>query len=323
MAVDVEELRRLIVQRVMERLAARPEPTPAAPAPAMGEPIPVGISVRHVHLCREDLDILYGPGYELTPLRELYQPGEFAAREVVTVVGPRLRSLADVRILAPLRKRTQVELAQTDCIVLGIRAPVRPSGQLDGAAPITLVGPKGSVTLPEAAIRANRHIHMSPQDAERFAVKDNDLVMVRVPGDRALIFENVQIRVGPKFVLQLHIDTDDANAADIQCAGAAYLLGKQRAMSDALAAGTAAPVPAEPVAAAAATASASAAAAAPATDGALRLTAEKGSRVVVTQVEVQQAAQNSKRIIVPAGAIVTPLAAELALQHGVTIEHEG
>ena len=320
MAVDEEELRRLIVQRVMERLSQRPQPNAAA-----SDTVPVGVSVRHVHLCREDLDKLYGPGYELTPLRALCQPGEFAAREVVTVVGPRLRSLADVRILAPLRKRTQVELAQTDCIVLGIQAPVRPSGQLEGAAPITLVGPRGSVTLPEAVIRANRHIHMSPEDAKRLGVKDNDLVRVAVPGARALVYENVQIRIGPKLRLQMHLDTDDANAADIQCDAPVRIIARQAEESNAFAfeaVPPTAPIPA-PAAPVPTPAEAPEPAPVPTGDGQVKPAVLKGPRVIITQSEVQDAARNSKRIIVPAGGIVTPLAAELAHAQGVTIEREG
>lgn len=186
--------------------------------------IPIGVSVRHVHLSREDLDKLYGEGYELTRKNDLTQPGNFAANEVVTIVGKRLRSISDVRILAPLRNRTQVELTRTDCIILGIDAPVRPSGNLKGSAPLVLVGPKGSVNLVDGAIRANRHIHCDEYDATRLGLKDGDIVTVRIPGEKETIFKNVQFRVIPGSVLEMHIDTDDANAADVVCGTYAELV---------------------------------------------------------------------------------------------------
>ncbi|MHB1346990.1 MAG: phosphate propanoyltransferase, partial [Candidatus Humimicrobiaceae bacterium] len=172
------------------------------------------ISVKHVHLCREHLDILYGKGYEPTILKELYQPDNFAYKETVTIVGPKLNALQNVRILGPLRSRSQVELAKTDCIILGINAPVRPSGNLDGTTSCVLIGPKGAVYLNEGVIRANRHIHFSQEDADYFGIKDNDEVDVRVPGPKGLTFNNVQARVSKDFMTEMHIDTDDGNAAD-------------------------------------------------------------------------------------------------------------
>jgi len=173
------------------------------------------ISVRHVHLCREHLDILYGKDYEPTILKELYQPGNYAYKETLTLVGPKLNAIQNVRILGPLRSKTQVELAKTDCIILGIDAPVRPSGVLEGSASCVLIGPKGAVYLKEGVIRANRHIHMSQDDADYFGIKDNDEVDVRVSGPKGLTFNNVQVRVSKDFVTEMHIDTDDGNAADI------------------------------------------------------------------------------------------------------------
>ena len=173
------------------------------------------ISVKHVHLCREHLDILYGKGYEPTILKELYQPNNYAYKETVTLVGPKLNAIQNVRILGPLREKSQVELAKTDCIILGIDAPVRPSGKLEGSSPIVLIGPKGAVYLPEGVIRANRHIHLSAEDAQYYGIKDNDEVDVRVPGPKGLTFNNVQVRVSKDFKSEMHIDTDDGNAADI------------------------------------------------------------------------------------------------------------
>lgn len=174
-----------------------------------------GVSVRHIHLCREHVDVLFGKDYEVQVLKELYQPGTYAYKETVTVVGPKLNAIQNVRVLGPLRDRTQVELAKTDCIILGIDAPVRPSGQLSGTASAVIIGPKGAVYLKEGIIRANRHMHLSTEDAGYFNVKDNDAVDVRASGPKGLTFNNVQVRVSPDFKSEMHVDTDDGNAADI------------------------------------------------------------------------------------------------------------
>lgn len=189
-----------------------------------GFEIPVGISVRHLHICQADLEVLYGPGAQLTKKNDLYEPGEFAANEVVTVVGPKLRTLENVRILGPLRDFTQVELSRTDAITIGLDLPMRRSGDLESAAPVTIVGPCGSLTLAHGAIRSNRHIHMGPEDAARFGVNDNDIVRVRVPGEEGVIYENVQVRVKDGWLLTMHVDTDDANASNLFCNMKAYLL---------------------------------------------------------------------------------------------------
>ncbi len=178
-----------------------------------GFDIPIGVSVRHVHITDENLEKLYGKGYKLTKVKDLYQPGEFASKETVTIVGPNMRSIQNVRILGPTRNFTQVELSKTDGIILGLDLPVRLSGDISGTLPITLVGPKGSIYLKEGAIRAARHIHMTPDDAKRYNVKDKDIVKVEVPGDVGLIFNNVFIRVSEKYRLEFHIDTDEGNAA--------------------------------------------------------------------------------------------------------------
>jgi putative phosphotransacetylase len=177
--------------------------------------IPVGVSARHCHVTQEHLEILYGTGHQLTVHANLYQPGEFAARETVTVVGPRMRALENVRILGPVRSYTQVELAPTDSVFLGIRAPIRESGNLGDAAPVTLVGPAGSIYL-KAAICATRHIHLNPAEADYYGVREKQLVQVRIAGERALTFENVRIRVHPNVIAQIHLDTDDANAAGLR-----------------------------------------------------------------------------------------------------------
>ncbi|MBO8168103.1 MAG: phosphate propanoyltransferase [Thermoanaerobacteraceae bacterium] len=175
-------------------------------------PIPVGVSNRHIHLMQEDLEMLFGEGYELTNIKDLGQPGEFAAKEVLTVVGPR-GVIEGVRILGPPRKVTQVEISMTDAYRLGLRPPVRDSGNIKGTPGIAVVGPKGVVALEEGVILAARHIHMHPDDAAKIGVKDKDRVRVHVPGERAQVMENVLVRVSPKYRLEMHVDTDEANAA--------------------------------------------------------------------------------------------------------------
>jgi putative phosphotransacetylase len=218
--VDARRLVEEITRRVLASLQGDGAQDPFA--------VPVGVSVRHIHISAADLEVLYGPGHQLTPLRDLYQEGEFAAREVVALVGPKMRALENVRILGPVRNRTQVEVSRTDAVFLGIDPPVRPSGDLKGSCPITLVGPKGTLVLPEGAIVANRHVHMNPTDAQRFGVEDNDLVQVEVLGEKGLIFNNVQVRVKDSFRLELHLDTDDANASGITTGARARILGKQK-----------------------------------------------------------------------------------------------
>ncbi|WP_028307235.1 phosphate propanoyltransferase [Desulfitibacter alkalitolerans] len=173
--------------------------------------VPIGISNRHIHLSKEDLEKLFGEGYELTNIKDLVQTGEFAADETVTVKGPK-GSIEKVRILGPVRPASQVEISRTDGFKLGINAPVRQSGQVEGTPGCILVGPQGEVELKEGVIVADHHIHMSPKDAEVFDVKDGDRVSVHVDGIRALTFHNVLVRVKPSFVLEFHIDTDEANA---------------------------------------------------------------------------------------------------------------
>ena len=180
-----------------------------------GNEIPVGISNRHIHLTKEDLETLFGAGYELTHLKDLSQPGQYACKETLTIVGPSMRAIEGVRVLGPLRKASQVEISVTDSYVLKVKPPVRESGKLDGSAPITIIGPKGIVKLPQGCIIANRHIHMSLEDGARFGVKDCDYVDVDVEGQRRTRFYDVQVRVHKDFRLEMHVDTDDANAAGI------------------------------------------------------------------------------------------------------------
>lgn len=175
----------------------------------------VETSARHVHVSREALDILFGEGYELTPKKNLSQPGQFACEERVTVVGPK-KELAGVSILGPVRPETQVELSLTDARSIGIVAPVRESGDIKGSAACKLIGPKGEIEITEGVIAAKRHIHMTPDDAAAFGVKDTQVVKVAVETNgRSLTFGDVVVRVSPKYALAMHIDTDESNAAGI------------------------------------------------------------------------------------------------------------
>ena len=197
------------IEAIVKKIVSEME----APASSNDLTSPVGISNRHIHLSREDLDILFGKGYELTPLKDLSQPGQYACKELCTIIGPSMRSIENVRVLGPIRKQSQVEISVTDSFVLKVKPPVRESGSLAGSAPVTIVGPKGIVTLKEGCIIANRHIHMSPADAARFGVKDGDYIDVdAMDGTKRTRWFDVQVRVSDKFCLEMHVDTDDANA---------------------------------------------------------------------------------------------------------------
>ncbi|MBO5326786.1 MAG: phosphate propanoyltransferase [Clostridia bacterium] len=179
--------------------------------------IPVGISNRHIHLSKEDLETLFGKGYELTPMKDLSQPGQYACKETLTLIGPSMRAIEGVRVLGPLRKVSQVEISATDSFQLKVKPPVRESGKIEGSAPVTIVGPKGTVSLKEGCIIANRHVHMSPDDAAAFGVQDGDYIDVDVlSGTRKSRWFDVQIRVHKDFRLEMHVDTDDANSAGLK-----------------------------------------------------------------------------------------------------------
>jgi putative phosphotransacetylase len=188
--------------------------------------VPLGASNRHMHLRKATFAELFGPGVALEAYRELYQSGEFASTSTVLIVGPKLVPIQNVRILGPFRKYDQVEISWIDAVTLGIRPPVRESGDTMRSAPVTLVGPKVTVNLREGAIIAARHVHMSPSDAISFGVSNGDLVRVRILGPRAATYDNVLVRVAPTFRLQLHLDTDEANAVAVSCGTAAEFLGK-------------------------------------------------------------------------------------------------
>ena len=204
------ELNASAIEAIVKKIVSEMD----APAAAANDlTIPVGISNRHIHLSREDLDTLFGAGYELTPIKDLSQPGQYACKELLTIIGPSMRPIENVRVLGPIRKESQVEISVTDSFVLKVKPPVRESGSLAGSAPITIIGPKGIVTLKQGCIIANRHIHMSPADGARFGVKDGDYVTVDAfSGTKRTRWFDMQVRVSDKFCLEMHVDTDDANA---------------------------------------------------------------------------------------------------------------
>ncbi len=186
-------------------------------------PIRVSVSAHHVHLSRGDVEALFGKGHTLTEKTRLYQDSEFACVETVNLIGKRGR-VDGVRILGPERAKTQVEISRTEEFKLGIDAPIRDSGDLKNSPGIVLEGPAGKVELPEGVICAMRHIHMSPADAVEFGVQDRDIVMVRMESERELIFGNVMVRVKPEYRLEMHIDTDEANAAELSPISQGYLV---------------------------------------------------------------------------------------------------
>ena len=177
--------------------------------------VPIGVSARHIHLTQEHVEALFGPGYQLTKKKEL-MGGQFASNEQCTIVGLKLRAIENVRILGPVRSKSQVEISATDARTLGIKAPVRQSGDTAGSAPIALVGPKGVIYLDEGCIVAARHIHMCPADAAAAGLKDNDFVSVRVGNERGVVLDQVKIRVDESFPTEMHIDTDEAYASQVK-----------------------------------------------------------------------------------------------------------
>ncbi|MCD8396709.1 MAG: phosphate propanoyltransferase [Lachnospiraceae bacterium] len=200
---NVEQITRLVIEAI-NRMETEKK--------SDGFAVPVGVSARHVHLTQEHVEALFGPGYQLTKRKEL-MGGQFASNETVTIVGLKLRAIENVRVLGPVRKASQVEVSATDAIRLGMNVPVRESGDIEGSAPIAIVGPKGAIYLNEGCIVAMRHIHMSPADARAAGVRDGDFVSVRADNERGTIFDHVKIRVDESFTLEMHIDTDEANAA--------------------------------------------------------------------------------------------------------------
>lgn len=176
--------------------------------------IPIGISNRHIHLSRSDLDICFGRDYELTPIKDLNQPGQYACKETMTICGPK-GAIEKVRVLGPVRENTQVEILAKDNFSLGIKAPLRISGDISSSAGLTLIGPKGSVQLKEGTIIAKRHIHMTKDDAKKYGVVDGQIVSIQISGERGGIYNNVVIRSNDKSATECHLDMEEANAFGI------------------------------------------------------------------------------------------------------------
>jgi putative phosphotransacetylase len=209
-AISRPEIETLVRQITLEYFArTNTKITPA---------LTVHASARHMHLCREDLEALFGPDYELTVDRPLFQEGNFAAKETVTLVGPRSRLISNLRVLGPLRNQSQVELAYTDAISLGLDIPIRLSGDIKGTPGAFLMGPRGMVELKEGVIRAAIHVHMNPAEAAHFGVKQGDLMKLRVGGDAGVTFNRVHVRIDERSRLNVHMDTDEANACGLHLA---------------------------------------------------------------------------------------------------------
>ncbi len=207
-SIDRSTVERIVRQVALEYLGR--EKSGTAPV------LTVQPSSRHMHVCREDMDVLFGPGSELTLDRSLFQEGNFAAKETVTIVGPRSRLISNLRILGPMRKQSQVELAFTDAIMLGFNdLPVRLSGNIAGTPGAVIIGPKGVVELKEGVIRAAIHVHMNPSEAAYFGVKRGDMMQLRVGGPSGVTFNNVHVRIDPTSRLNVHMDTDEANACGL------------------------------------------------------------------------------------------------------------
>lgn len=185
--------------------------------------VPIGISARHIHLSKSHIEALFGPGYELQVMKDLTQPGQYAAMETVAVVGPRGR-FDKVRILGPARKESQLEVSMTDALKLGISAPVRESGNIEGTPGVKVIGPQGEVELERGVIIAARHIHFHTSDAARWGIQDKQVLKVKTTGSRPLIFEDVIARVSETFALDMHIDTDEGNAAGVKTGDLAEII---------------------------------------------------------------------------------------------------
>lgn len=181
----------------------------------MEKTLPIAMSNKHIHLGKEDLEILFGEGYELTKFKDLSQPGQFASEEKIDIVGPK-NTIKGVRILGPVRPCTQLEISVSDAFTLGVKPVIRNSGDIDETPGVKLVGPKGEVEISKGAIVAARHIHMHTSDAEKFGVKDNDVVKVKIEGPRGLTFDNVLVRVSDKYALEMHVDMEEGNACGIR-----------------------------------------------------------------------------------------------------------
>ena len=219
-----EQLERIVRQVVRQRYAEGLEAGEQQLAIAYEPNLVVNVSARHMHIRQADLETLFGSQAELTVYRWLYQPGEFAAEQRVTLIGPRGRAIGNVRILGPARDTSQVEVSFTDAIALGIEAQVRASGKGDGTSGCQIIGPAGQIEMTQGVIRAERHVHMSPADADVYGFENGQYVKMRVHSDCATTFEKVLCRVDPRFLLEVHLDTDEGNACNLVDATSVELL---------------------------------------------------------------------------------------------------
>ncbi len=220
--VDRSEIEHLVRAALRNRSDAGAVRATMAPSSVSGggqpNPLVVNVSARHMHVTAEHLEKLYGPGAQLTKMKDLYQEGEFASEQLVNLIGPRNRMIPGVRILGPIRKYSQVELSYTDGVFLGINLPLRISGEHDGTPGIVVAGPHGAVTLTQGVVRAWRHVHMNKNDLAYFGVKDGDLMRLVIEGPCGVTFDRVRVREHPRVRLEVHIDTDEGNACDLRSA---------------------------------------------------------------------------------------------------------
>ncbi|MBI4179279.1 phosphate propanoyltransferase [bacterium] len=203
-----------VVRRVLARSSLTAPAQKSTPASTLKRVVPIGISSRHLHLQPDHVEALFGRGHKLTRYRDLMQPGQFAAKEIVTLIGPKGR-IMNVRVLGPERKQTQIEAAVTDLRALGVMAPLRLSGDLAGSAPLKIRGPCGLVQITEGLIIAQRHLHISSDEAARYGVKTGDRLRIRTRGNRPVVFEDVIVRAGGDYRMEFHLDTDEGNAAGV------------------------------------------------------------------------------------------------------------
>jgi len=222
--LDRKVVENLVREALRQRLSSKGrifKPTSHNGGP---NPLVVNVSARHMHVSQQALEILFGPGAKLTKLKDLYQEGEFASEQLVNIIGPRSRMIPGVRILGPVRNYTQIELSYTDGIFLGLDLPLRISGDHKDTPGIVVVGPHGALNMPNGVIRAMRHVHMNKADLAHYNVKDGDFMKLSVRGPCGVVFENLKVREHPKVRLEVHIDTDEGNACDLDSATRIELL---------------------------------------------------------------------------------------------------
>jgi putative phosphotransacetylase len=216
MSAPTSQPHRAVVEHLVRQIVYRRLNRPLPRSAAGPNPLVVNVSARHCHLTQEAVEALFGKDHQLTPFKWLYQEGQFAAQEVLTLIGPRSRVISNLRILGPCRTLNQVELAYTDAVALGFEIPLRASGNIEGTPGCMLMGPAGFFEMPNGVIRALRHVHLHPDDAKFYGVKAGDSMRLRVGGSCAMDFDRLLARVDPSFKLEVHIDTDEGNACDLQ-----------------------------------------------------------------------------------------------------------